>query len=152
MTFVSGRWLAVLILATIPVAAGAGRDATAQAAHPAAPEHVVIAFGRQGGNIRPLTVTVDVNGAVKASYAVAGAPAHAPLSQDTVDGLIKLATAEGFFAMPARIVGHGLPDIGGRFITIHTATSTKTVTVRFVRNVAFDQLFAVLSAATGVAA
>jgi hypothetical protein len=99
-----------------------------------------------------LTVTIDANGTVKVSYTVAGAPANARLSQDAVDGLLKLATAEGFFAMPARIVGHGLPDIGGRFITIHTATATKTVSVRFVRNAAFDQLFAVLSAVTGVEA
>jgi len=152
MTFVSGRQLAVLILALVPVATGAGRSATAQAARPAAPERIVIAFGRQGGNIRPLTVTIDASGVVKASYAVAGAPAHTRLSQDTVDGLLKLATPEGFFTMPARIVGHGLPDIGGRFITIHTATATKTVSVRFVRNAAFDQLFAVLSAVTAVEA
>ena len=51
--------------------------------------------------------------------------------------------------MPGQIVGHGLPDVSGRFIGIRTASGTKTVHVRFVHAAAFDQLYAVLLAVTG---
>jgi hypothetical protein len=66
--------------------------------------------------------------------------------------LLTLARAEGFSALPTQIVGHGLPDVGGRFIRIHTAHSTKAVHVRFVRVAAFDQLYAVLLAVAGTTA
>ena len=111
---------------------------------------IVVTFGREGGNVRPLTVTIDANGAVVTSYPVVGAPRHVRLSADALAGLLTLARAEGFFALPTRIVGRGLPDIGGRFITIHTASRTKTVHVRYVRNAAFDQLYAVLTAVAGL--
>ena len=72
------------------------------------------------------------------------------VSKDALNGLLALAKAEGFFTMPARMIGHGLPDVGGRFITMHTASGVKSVHVRFVRNAAFDQLYAVLMAAEGI--
>jgi hypothetical protein len=61
-----------------------------------------------------------------------------------------LAKAEGFFTMPARMIGHGLPDVAGRFITIYTASGVKSVHVRFVHNAAFDQFYAVLMAMAGI--
>jgi hypothetical protein len=48
------------------------------------------------------------------------------------------------------MIGHGLPDVGGRFVTIYTASGVKSVHVRFVRNAAFDQLYAVLMATAGI--
>lgn len=116
----------------------------------ASPAPIIFTFGRQGGNIRPLTVTIDSTGAVKTSAPAGGPAATVHLSPDALDGVMKLARAEGFFTMPAQMIGHGLPDIGGRFITIRTAGITKTVSVRFVHNAAFDQLFAVLSAVSGI--
>jgi hypothetical protein len=68
------------------------------------------------------------------------------LSPEALAGLLKLTQAEGFYRLPSRIIGHGLPDIGGRFITVNTAARSKTVHIRFVKNAAFDQLYAVLSA------
>jgi len=129
----------------------AGAPPAAVSAPPprAAAPLTLFAFGREGGNIRPLTVTIDATGLVTATTGTATSPPH--LTTDALDGLLTLARAEGFFALPSRIVGHGLPDVAGRFITIHTATTTKTVHVRFAPNAAFDQLYAVLAAASGVA-
>lgn len=116
----------------------------------AAATHALFSFGREGGNIRPLTVAIDDTGVVTVTPASATAP-RSPLTADALAGLLTLARSEGFFKLPPQIIGHGLPDVGGRFITIHTAATTKTVHVRFVRNVAFDQLYAVLAAVAGVA-
>jgi len=110
----------------------------------------LFSFGREGGNIRPLTVTIDDTGLVTVTPGDATAP-RPHLAADALAGLMALARAEGFFKLPSQIVGHGLPDAGGRFITIHTAATTTTVHVRFVRDAAFDQLYAVLAAVSGVA-
>jgi len=136
----------VAALAAVPdqgIAVGASPSRAGQA-------HLVFAFGREGGNIRPLTVTIDDTGMVTTSYPVGKANGPVRLSRDARQGLLTLARAEGFFGLPNKMVGHGLPDIGGRFITIHTAGRAKTVHVRFVRDAAFDQLYAVLSAVAGV--
>ena len=138
--------LTMAALAAAPdhgIAVGASRSHAAQA-------RLVFAFGREGGNIRPLTVTIDDTGMVTTSYPVGRANGPVRLSRDALQGLLTLARAEGFFGLPSQMVGHGLPDIGGRFITIHTAGHAKTVHVRFVRDAAFDQLYAVLSAVAGV--
>lgn len=102
-------------------------------------------FGREGGNIRPYSYTISANGQVMGGLS----GAHIQLSSDTLSGLVKLARAEGFFALPNTIVGHGLPDIAGHFITINTATGAKTVHEHLAHNASFDQLYAVLSAVVG---
>jgi hypothetical protein len=134
--------LAMLALTVaLPIAALASHGAAPHAGPAAAtPEFV---FGREGGNIRPLTVTIYSDGTVNNG---SGTAATFQLSPQALAGLLKLAQAEGFYKLPPRIIGHGLPDIGGRFITITTAYGSKTVHVRFVKNAAFDQLYAVLSA------
>jgi hypothetical protein len=115
----------------------------------AAPQAAFV-FGREGGNIRPYSVTISTDGTVTARGPVSTTTRHLSDPTDVLAGLMKLARAERFFAMPGQIVGHGLPDVSGRFITIHTASATKTVHVRFVRDAAFDQLYAVLMAVAGV--
>ena len=116
----------------------------------ALPAPFLFAFGREGGNIRPLTVTIGTTGTVTMSAAAGGGRPPGQLSPDALDGLLLLAKAERFFALPAHIVGHGLPDVSSRFISIQTQRGVKTVQVRFVRNAAFEQLYAVLAAAAGV--
>jgi hypothetical protein len=126
-----------------------GGAARAQA-QPAALSQPLIVLGREGGNIRPLTVTIARDGTVTVTGPVT-APSPAPhLSKDALSGLLALAKAEGFFTMPTRMIGHGLPDVAGRFITIYMASGVKSVHVRFVRNAAFDQLYAVLMATAGI--
>ena len=107
-------------------------------------------FGREGGNIRPYTVTILTDGMVMASGPVRTAARRLGDPQDAIAGLMKLARAEQFWAMPAQMVGHGLPDLSGRFISIHASGSTKTVHVRFVQVAAFNQLYAVLRAVASV--
>jgi hypothetical protein len=132
---------ALALTVALPVAALASQGAAPQARPAAATREFV--FGREGGNIMPLTVTIYSDGTVKSS--MGGATAF-QLPPEALAGLVKLARAEGFYSLPARIIGHGLPDIGGRYITVNTAAGSKTVHVRFVKNAAFDQLYAVLSA------
>jgi len=139
---------AVVLAGALPLAAMASH-ADAASAHQARPavSQPQFTFGTEGGNIRPLTVTIGSDGTVAASW---GATATVQLSKDATDGLMRLAKAEGFFALPSRIVGHGLPDIAGRYITVRTAAGAKTVHVRFAHNAAFDQLYAVLAAVARV--
>ena len=142
---------ATVLVASMPLSAMASHGGAARAqARPAALSPRLIVLGREGGNIRPLTVSISGDGTVTVTGAVT-TPTPAPhLSKDALSGLLALAKAEGFFTMPARMIGHGLPDVGGRFITIHTASGVKSVHVRFVRNAAFDQLYAVLMATAGI--
>ncbi len=153
-------WPVLAVLALVPglmgmaVRVGPARtpahmDAIPAHAH-ARPAPFLFAFGRDGGNIRPLTVTIGTTGTVTMSAAAGGGRPPGQLSPDALDGLLLLAKAERFFALPAHIVGHGLPDVSSQFISIQTQRGVKTVQVRFVRNAAFEQLYAVLAAAAGV--
>ncbi len=107
-------------------------------------------FGREGGNIRPFSVTISATGAITATGA-----AHVTqtrLSADALDGLRTLVKAEGFQTMPALITGtHMMPDIAAEYITITSGTSTKEVRLQSGNNAAFAQLYAVLMAVAGVA-
>ncbi len=145
--------LAVVALAAAPFTALASHTVASHAVSTAghAPRAVFV-FGREGGNIRPLSVTIDDSGAVMGGLTSGTAAAPRLISKDAVDGLLKLATAEGFFKLPTQMIGHGLPDIGGRFITVHMGSTTHTVHLRFVQNAAFDQLYAVLSAVANIPA
>lgn len=137
--------LAVCSLACAPHGDAALRHA---ALGPTSP--IVVTFGSEGGNMLPLRVTIDARGAVAISAPGRTAPPSVRLSQDALDGLRMLAAAEGFAAMPPHQIGHGLPDVGGRFIGVRVGGALKVVQVRYVRNRAFDQLYAVLSAAVGL--
>ena len=95
-------------------------------------------------------VTIDATGAVAISAPGRPSPSSVHLSPDALDGLRALAAAEGFAAMALRQIGRGLPDVGGRFVGIRTGGALKVVYVRYVRNRAFDQLYAVLNAAVSL--
>jgi len=145
------------LMACVLVAVGSSARAASRGAAPPArprtvPTSILITFGREGGNMLPLRVTIDAAGTVAVATSaptnVGRPPVH--LSQDALNGLFRLSVAEGFPAMPVRIIGHGLPDIGGRFIGMRIGGALKTVHVRFVRDRAFDELYAVLSATAGL--
>lgn len=142
-----GAGLAMLALAELPVAVLASHAGAVHAGSPhTGATTPLFVFGREGGNIRPFKVTIGADGTVAGTLT----NAHIQLSPDTLNGLMKLARAEGFFTLPNRIVGHGLPDIAGRYISVTTANGvTKSVHVRFAHNAAFDQLYGVLSAVVG---
>src|ERR671932_227896 len=99
------RFMAPLVAATVLVAsmplsamASPGGAPRAQA-RPAALSPRLIVLGREGGNIRPLTVSIGGDGTVRVIGPVTS-PIPAPhLSKDALNGLLALAKAEGFFTM-----------------------------------------------------
>lgn len=146
--------LASVLIASIPLTAHTGMSAvragsaTADAALPVQ----VFTVGQEGGRTPPMVVTIDDAGAVAVT---SGKPAHTwrprgRLSQDTRDGLMRLAQAEGFFTLPATITAAGPANSPTRYISIRSGTKVTRVTVRLARNRAFDQLYAVLLAAADV--
>ncbi len=142
-------WGAALAVGGLTSIAPLAAHAHAAPHRVAVPSPVLVTFGREGGNMLPLHVTIDAIGSV--AIATPGrTPPPVRLSPDALDGLRTLAAAEGFAAMPPRQIGRGLPDVGGRFIGVRTGGVLKVVHVRYVRNRAFDQLYAVLSAAVGL--
>jgi hypothetical protein len=89
----------------------------------------VFRFGVKGGSLRPWSVKLHLGGAIDSTGATT---ARTTLSdtKNTLNALLALADAQGFFAMKGTIGclgGAGNPDVSTRFISIHTATGTKTV-------------------------
>jgi hypothetical protein len=140
-------WLVTLAIAGLPLCAA---HAHAASHGVAPPSPIVVTFGREGGNMLPLRVTIDATGAVVISAPGRATPSSVRLSPDALDGLRTLAAAEGFATMPLRQIGRGLPDVGGRYVGIRTGSALRVVHARYVHNRAFDQLYAVLSAAVGL--
>jgi hypothetical protein len=112
-----------------------------------------IAFGRTGGNIRPLTVNLYGDGTVAYKGAVAPASGYT-VRPDAVLGLKRLAGAEGFSTWPRVITSSKLfPDSASLFITIRAGceTTTKTVIMRPGANQpGFQELWDTFSAAAGL--
>jgi hypothetical protein len=108
------------------------------------------AFGRTGGNIIPFKVAIGKDGLVTTSGPVKVTAAGAPLSMPLRNGLARLARAEGFFTMATSLSCGGVhPDVAGRFVTVTAGGKTRTVTARGSCYPAFEELYAVLSAAVG---
>jgi len=107
-----------------------------------------LTFGRKGGNIAPYSVTIARDGHASAT---GSAQPAATVSLDALAGLLTLARAERFFAMPHVVACQGaLPDFASFYITITTPGGTRSVTVHGGCNAAFTQLYAVVSAVGGV--
>jgi hypothetical protein len=135
---------AVTVALAVPLVVFASGPAGRQAPPP------TLAFGRKGGNILPFTVRIGNDGRVTASGPVHVAPTATPLSLPLRNGLAKLAQAEGFFTMaPLLSCGRVNPDVAGRFVTVTALGKTRTVTERGSCYPAFEELYAVLSAAVG---
>lgn len=106
-------------------------------------------FGRAGGNIIPFRVTIGRDGRVSST-----GPVQAPAVTTSTalrNGLAKLARAEGFFTMATTLsCGATNPDVASRFITVSAFGKTRTVFARGGCYPAFEELYAVLAASTGV--
>jgi hypothetical protein len=118
---------ALLLTALVGHASAASKsDRAAKATHRYHRTHAVsgstgqavFSFGIQGGNIRPWNVTISDDGSVTAT----GSIKHIQKLADptnTLNGLLKLADAETFFALPKHVRCSGvLPDVAARWITI----------------------------------
>jgi hypothetical protein len=110
-----------------------------------------IVFGRRGGNIRPMRVSIYGDGTV--TY-IGGSPLSTTFTMlpDAVLGLQRLAQAEGFTAWPTVIKSTKLfPDAASLYVTIRAGctTATRTVTLQPGAQLpAFTELFDTLLAAT----
>jgi hypothetical protein len=132
---------AVTVALAVPLVVLAG--SSAKSAPP------TFAFGRAGGNIVPFRITIGKDGRVSSTGPIrATAPAASVALRN---GLARLAKAEGFFAMAADLpCGPTNPDIAGRFVTVTAYGKTRTVFARCASFQAFEELYAVLAASTGV--
>ena len=142
------RLVRLLRLALLLVALALPLAAAAQA-----PKATVsFSFGRTGGNIAPFTVTIARDGHLSTKGPVQLAKTDAVISAAALTGLLKLAQAEKFFALPTAVrCKQTPPDFAASFVAVSRASGSKTVTVHGDCRQAFSQLYAVVSAVAGVA-
>jgi hypothetical protein len=108
------------------------------------------AVGREGGNIRPFSVTIQTDGTVAVSGPVTVKNSGAHLSKDAMQALYKLAKAEKFFSLPDQINGPGFhPDSASLYVTVSSSSGSKTVKVHAAKNTAFSQLYSLILAVAG---
>ncbi|MDB5077969.1 MAG: hypothetical protein JWO42_4148 [Chloroflexi bacterium] len=112
-----------------------------------------ISFGRTGGNIRPLTVLIYGDGTITYQGSAQGLPAYS-IRPVAVQGLERLAQAEGFATWPAKIKSpRFFPDAATLFVTIRAGCSTTTKTVKLLPGAnqpQFIELWSTLTAASGL--
>jgi len=111
-----------------------------------------IAFGRTGGNILPMQISIYGDGFITYQGAVPVTTGYA-IAPEAVRGLKRLAVAENFWSLPTLIVAPGvLPDIATQYISIQIGcgTGSKTVQVRGSGSTSFTELYATLLAAAGI--
>lgn len=114
------------------------------------PSARVFTYGVKGGSLRPWSVVLALDGSVTANGITATTQTLAS-PQDTLNGLLALADAEGFFSMSKQIgcPGGANPDVSARTIAISTSTGTKRVSVFGTCKASFNQLYAVLQQVAG---
>ena len=134
---------AAVVLASLAVVAAAS---AAQA-----PAGTSFTFGRSGGNIVGLSVTIGSNGTLTARGAVQLAHPGMTVPAGTRATLLRLAVTEGFFKLPDFVGCTGtFPDVASQFISITRPSGTKKVMVHGGCNPHFAHLYVALSAAAGV--
>jgi hypothetical protein len=151
MTYRNKSFIRSTLLAlTLGIVAPLAAQAHPVSYRPSLTVPALFVVGREGGNIRPFTVAIAADGTVTTTGAIQPSNSHVKLGSDTLKGLLKLARAERFFALPDTITGAGvLPDVASLYIAIHTGNTSKTVREHGGHSAAFSQLYAVLMAAAG---
>jgi hypothetical protein len=136
------RFVVVAALALTVVAGAAARPA----ARP------LFELGRFGGNIQPYAVTIYADGTLGSTGPVRLAKPHAHLSQTRLAMLVRYARTQGFWSLPPRtFCPDSLPDLASQYVTVHTATKTRTVRVRGSCSIGFTRIYRALSAAATLA-
>lgn len=159
LTVVTRRTLARLGLAgaLIVTLSATGWSAWSRAASAPTPAarataQPVFVFGQWGDPQHPLEITIADSGVVTAMSGPQRRrwTPRGRLSQDALAGLVMLARAERIVTRTGPLTTAGLGATHGRFITLRTPAGTTWAAVGLRRQVAFDQLYAVLLAATDV--
>ena len=132
--------LAAVLLVALP-AAGTARTA--------APP--LFAFGRIGGNIEPFRIAIRLNGTIAHSGPVRLARPHVRLSKAKLAALLRYARTQRFWSLRRRTLCRvSLPDVASLYVTIHTGTRTRTVTVRGDCSPRFARIYRALASAATV--
>lgn len=149
---------ALLILFATPMTSLAKGQTTAtctkQKTHslPGNASGAIFSFGVQGGNMRPWSVKFALDGTITSTLSSSKAKLTDP--KNSLRGLLALADAEGFFAIKKDVgclSGPTNPDVGNRYIIIHSSSGTKHVNEygTCTATARFDQLYAVLQETAG---
>jgi hypothetical protein len=138
------------LIAALLVFGSATVDASTLRHHAAVTgSRVTIVFGQEMGNIRPFSITISSNGAVKSNGPVRLKGSSAKMSRDAVLGLVLLAQTEAFRTLPSFTSCPGaLPDLANRYVSIKTPGWDHRASARGVCLDGLNQLFAVLMGAT----
>jgi hypothetical protein len=132
--------LAAVLLLALP-AAGSART----------PVPPLFAFGRIGGNIAPFRVGIHTDGTVARSGPVRLANPNVRLSKARLAALLRYARTQHFWTLRRRtLCRDSLPDIASLYVTIHTTTRTRTVTVRGECSTRFARIYRALASAATV--
>lgn len=156
LTAATRRTLARLGLAgalVVTLGASSWRARSSATPAPTAPAaQPLFVFGQWGDSRHSLEITIAKSGVVTATSGSQGRrwTPRGRLSQDALAGLITLARAEGVVTRTGPLTTTGLGATHGRFITLRTPAGTTWAAVGLRRQVAFDQLYAVLLAAADV--
>jgi hypothetical protein len=133
------KTLALVLLSAVALAA----SAQAAARTSTGPS---FSFGRMGGSIRPLTMTIGTTGVVK----VAGLPRPAKVSAAKRQWLLTLARNQGFFKLrPLTACPGTLPDIGTLFITVKAGGHATTKKAHGGCSRRFNTVYLALISAVG---
>jgi hypothetical protein len=124
--------------------------AAAAAAAPAAGAQgrVSYAFGWKGGNITPATVRILPDGTVT----VIGPPnpARSHLTKRQLASVWEVIQTQRFFSLRSANCSRALPDFATEFITVQTATRTRTVRVHGDCSPRFKAIYNTLKSAVGL--
>ena len=132
--------LSAALLVAVPAAGAARAEAPP-----------LFAFGRIGGNIQPFRVAIRPDGTLAHSGPVRIAHPGVRLSKAKLAALLGLARAQHFWTLRRRTVcRQALPDVASLYVTIHTSTRTRTVTVRGECSTRFNRVYRALAAAATV--
>ena len=127
------------LFAALLVAVSPGRAATGTPS---------FAFGRTGGNIVPFTVAIRADGSLATSGPVRLADRSAQLSGAQLAALVRVAEAQRFWSLRRVTICRGtLPDFAALFVTVRTASRTRTVRVRGDCSPRFNRTYRALAQA-----
>jgi len=105
-----------------------------------------ITFGIRGGNIQTWTATIAGDGTVTTTGWEKSRNAKLMEAQPALNGLFKLADAEGFFTMPQVTSCSGTnPDVATRYISMDSGSGSRQVAVHGTCVQGFNELYAVLA-------
>jgi hypothetical protein len=133
--------VALILVAAATLAATADAQPRAMAAPPS------FAFGRLGGNIRPLDVKIASSGRVT----VDGAAAQQTVKLAKRRALLTLARNQGFFKLRPTIVCPGTnPDIASLYVSIHSGRTSHRVQVHGACSRRFNAVYSAVAATVGM--